>query len=293
MFEKGNQLKKIHGEDNVFDFSLGNPNIPPPEKVNDTIIRLINENRPGLHGYMPNAGYEFVRELIANKINANSKVKHHKDGIILTCGAAAGLNTVFNSILDPQDEIIVIAPFFVEYKEYVENYHGQIVIVHSDPDTFLFDVEKIIQAVTDKTKAIILNSPNNPSGVIYSKELLKELSDALDIAESKTGKTIYVISDEPYRELVYDGEEVPVLSDLFKNMITVYSFSKSLSLAGERIGYVAVSPETDDYNDLVNGLILSNRVLGFVNAPALFQYVIAECLNEKVDIAAYKKKRFV
>ena len=291
MFEKGNQLKKTYGDDNVFDFSLGNPNLPPPEKVNSAITHLIEENRPGLHGYMPNAGYEYVRERIADKLNAGSDVKHHKDGIVITCGAAGGMNIVFCSILDPQDEVIVIAPYFVEYNAYVENFYGRIVVVNADRDTFLFDVDKIEQAITDKTKAIILNSPNNPSGVVYSRDLLAGLSNVLDKAESKTGKAIYVISDEPYRELVYDDEQVPIISDIFKNSITVNSFSKSLSLAGERIGYVAVSPETDDYNDLINALILSNRILGFVNAPALFQHVIAECLYEKVDIVSYKKKR--
>ena len=291
MFEKGNQLKKAHGDDHVFDFSLGNPNLPPPEKVNNTIVKLINENRPGMHGYMPNAGYEYVREHIANKINAHSDIKHHKGCIIMTCGAAAGMNIIFNSILDPQDEVIAIAPFFVEYQAYVENFQGRLVVVNSDPDTFTFDVDMIERAITDKTKAIILNSPNNPSGVIYSKQLLVSLSGVLNKSESKTGKAVYIISDEPYRELAYDGENVPIISDIFKNAITVYSFSKSLSLAGERIGYVAVSPEADDYNDLIDALILSNRVLGFVNAPALFQSVIAECLDEMVDIDSYKKKR--
>lgn len=291
MFEKGNQLKKVHGEDKVFDFSLGNPNVAPPERVNSTIVNLINKNRPGLHGYMQNSGYEDVRERIANKLNADSAVKYNKDSIVITSGAAAGLNIVFKSILNPMDECIAIAPFFVEYKAYVENSQGRLVVVRSNPDTFLFDINSIEEAITDKTKAIILNSPNNPSGVIYSEKLLRELSDMLNKLEAKTGKAIYVISDEPYRELAYDGAKVPVISDIFKNAITVYSFSKSLSLAGERIGYVAVSPEADDYKDLIDALILSNRILGFVNAPALFQRVIAECLDEKVDVDFYKRNR--
>lgn len=291
MFEKGGQLKKLHGDDNVFDFSLGNPNLPPPEKVNETIIKLVKENPPGLHGYMQNSGYEDVRERISNKLNAAANVKYDKDGIVITCGAAAGLNIIFKSILDPLDEVIVVAPFFLEYKSYVENFQGRLVVVNSNPDTFLFDVDLVEKAITDKTKAIILNSPNNPSGAIYSAELLKSLSDALDRMQSKTGKAIYVVSDEPYRELVYDGAEIPVLSDIFKNAITVYSFSKSLSLAGERIGYVCVSPNADDYRSLIDSLILTNRIMGFVNAPSLFQKVIAECLDEKVDVDSYKKKR--
>jgi aspartate aminotransferase len=291
MFEKGNQLKKIYGEDNVFDFSLGNPNLPPPEKVNEAIIDLIKENRPGLHGYMPNAGYESAREKIANKLSADSGVCHHKEGIVLTCGAAAGMNIAFNSILDPFDEVIAVAPFFVEYRAYVENFNGKLVVINSDPDNFLFDIEKIERAITEKTKAIILNSPNNPSGVIYPKELLSGLSDVLNKIETKTGRAVYVVSDEPYRELAYDGENVPAMAGIFKNIITVYSFSKSLSLAGERIGYVAVGPAADDYKDLMDALILSNRILGFVNAPALFQNVISECLDEKVDIETYQKKR--
>ena len=285
MFEKGNELKKIHGKDKVFDFSLGNPNLPPPEKVNETIIKIINENAPGLHGYMPNAGHEYVRERIANKLKCD------KVGIVLTCGAAAGMNIVFKSILEPGDEVIVIAPFFVEYKAYVENHLGKIVIVDADPETFLFDANAIENVLNDNTKAIILNSPNNPSGAVYSKKLLAELSDVLEKFESRTGRAVYVISDEPYKELVYDGAQVPLMADIFKNAISVYSFSKSLSLAGERIGYVAVSPECDDYKDLADALILSNRILGFVNAPALFQYVIAECLDVQVEVDTYKKKR--
>jgi len=291
MFEKGNQLRKLYGDENVFDFSLGNPNLPPPKRVNDTIIRLICQNRPGMHGYMPNAGYASVRERIAVQLNADAVVKHHSDGIVLTCGAAAGMNIVFHSLLDPQDEVIVIAPYFVEYRAYVENYGGKLVVVNADSDTFLFDVDRVKQAITDKTKAIILNSPNNPSGAIYPKALLEGLSGVLNEIEAKTGRAIYVVSDEPYRELVYDGERVPRMSDIFKHTITAYSFSKSLSLAGERIGYVAVSPGADDYKNLMDALILSNRILGFVNAPALFQSVIAECLEEQVDISAYQKKR--
>ncbi|MCL2159821.1 MAG: pyridoxal phosphate-dependent aminotransferase [Oscillospiraceae bacterium] len=291
MFEKGNELKKIHGADKVFDFSLGNPNLPPPKKVNETIVRLINENRPNLHGYMQNAGHEYVRERIAGKLSEEAGIKHDKNGIVLTCGAAAGINIVFNSILEPGDEVIAVAPFFVEYQAYAENHLGKIVVVNADPDTFLFDAGKIENALTDKTKAIILNSPNNPSGAVYPKNMLSELSEVLDRFENKTGRAVYVVSDEPYKELVYDGTEVPPMAGIFKNTISVYSFSKSLSLAGERIGYVAVSPGCDDYKDLVDALILSNRILGFVNAPALFQHVIAECLDSGVDVGAYKKKR--
>ena len=291
MFEKGSELKRIHGTDNVFDFSLGNPNLSPPGMVNETIIKLINENKPGMHSYMPNAGHEYVRERIADKLNEGALTKHDKNGIIITCGAAAGLNIVFKSLLDPGDEVIVIAPFFVEYQAYVENYHGKIVVAGTDPDTFLFDADMVESALTDKTKAIILNSPNNPSGAVYSEELLKELADALAAFERKTNRAVYVVSDEPYRELVYDDVYVPLMSDIFKHCITVYSFSKSLSLAGERIGYTAVSPHCDDYKDLANALILANRTLGFVNAPALFQYVIAECLDVKIDVEAYRQKR--
>ena len=202
MFEKGNRLRKLYGDANVFDFSLGNPNLPPPKRVNDTIMRLVCENRPGMHGYMPNAGYASVRERIAAQLNAGAAVQHHSEGIVLTCGAAAGMNIVFHSLLDPQDEVIVIAPYFVEYRAYVENYGGKLVVVNADPVTFLFDVERVEQAITDKTKAIILNSPNNPSGAIYPKELLEGLSSILNENEAKTEQAIYVVSDEPYRELV-------------------------------------------------------------------------------------------
>jgi aspartate aminotransferase len=291
MFEKGAQLKKVYGEDGVFDFSLGNPNLPPPEKVNQTIISLSRENRPLMHGYMQNAGYEDVRQKIAEKLNESSNTKFEKGGIIITSGAAAGLNVVFKAILDEGDEVLTVAPFFVEYRAYVGNSQGKLIAVNAQPDTFLFSAEKIEQAITEKTKAIILNSPNNPSGAVYSDALLKNLADVLIKHEEKTGRAIYVVSDEPYRELIYDDTKLPVFADIFKNAITVYSFSKSLSLAGERIGYIAVSPSADDYSALNDALILCNRTLGFVNAPALFQRVIAECLNETVDTKSYKSKR--
>jgi len=293
MFEKGGELKKIHGADNVFDFSLGNPNLPPPAQVDEEIIRIIKEERPGMHGYMQNAGYEDVRERVADKLNKSGKTKFGKDGIVITSGAAAGLNIIFKSILDPCDEVIVIAPFFVEYKAYVENFGGQTVVVNSVPDTFLFDPAQIEGALTERTKALILNSPNNPTGAVYPEALLKSLSGVLERFGAKTGREVYVVSDEPYRELVYDGITVPIMSDIFKNAVTVYSFSKSLSLAGERIGYIAVPPSANDYNLLVDALILSNRILGFVNAPALFQQVVARCLYSEVDVLSYKKKRDV
>ena len=290
MFEKGGQLKKRFGEENVFDFSLGNPNIAPPEKINAEIIRIVSENPADLHAYMPNAGYAFVRRAIAEKLGGENN-GFCEEGVVMTCGAAAGLNITLGALLNPGESVIVIAPFFVEYVSYVKNHGGAVTVVPADEQTFLFDAERIKNAITDKTKAIILNSPNNPTGVVYPKALLTEMAGVLRAHKERTGRDIYVISDEPYAQIIYDGAQFSPMYEIFENAVTVSSYSKSLSLAGERIGYVAVSKKAADFDALTNALILLNRVLGFVNAPALFQRVIYACLDESVDVSAYRKKR--
>lgn len=291
MFEQGNILKQKYGAENVYDFALGNPDPEPPESVIEDMKKLSSE--PGIHKYMPNAGYPDVREKIASYMKKETGVDFTADNIIMVTGAAAGLSITMDSILNPGDEVIVIAPFFGEYKGYVGNFGGKIVPVLSIPGTFQLDIDAIEKAVTDKTKAIILNSPNNPSGAVYDEDSLKKLNIALEAAEKKIGHPIYVVSDEPYVKIVYDGVKVPAISSIFKNSIVVNSFSKSLALPGERIGYVAVNPAIEGADVLMNALIFCNRTLGFVNAPGLFQKVVAEHLDDVAGLEAYKERRDV
>ena len=291
MFEQGNILKQKYGAENVYDFALGNPDPEPPESVIEDMKKLSSE--PGIHKYMPNAGYPDVRAKIASYMKKETGVDFTADNIIMVTGAAAGLSITMDSILNPGDEVIVIAPFFGEYKGYVGNFGGKIVPVLSIPGTFQLDIDAIEKAVTDKTKAIILNSPNNPSGAVYDEDSLKKLNIALEAAEKKIGHPIYVVSDEPYVKIVYDGVKVPAISSIFKNSIVVNSFSKSLALPGERIGYVAVNPAIEGADVLMNALIFCNRTLGFVNAPGLFQKVVAEHLDDVAGLEAYKERRDV
>ena len=291
MFEQGNILKQKYGAENVYDFALGNPDPEPPESVIEDMKKFSSE--PGIHKYMPNAGYPDVRAKIASYMKKETGVDFTADNIIMVTGAAAGLSITMDSILNPGDEVIVIAPFFGEYKGYVGNFGGKIVPVLSIPGTFQLDIDAIEKAVTDKTKAIILNSPNNPSGAVYDEDSLKKLNIALEAAEKKIGHPIYVVSDEPYVKIVYDGVKVPAISSIFKNSIVVNSFSKSLALPGERIGYVAVNPAIEGADVLMNALIFCNRTLGFVNAPGLFQKVVAEHLDDVAGLEAYKERRDV
>lgn len=289
MFEQGNILKKKYGAENVYDFALGNPDPEPPMSVIEDLKKYASE--PGIHKYMPNAGYPDVREKIAAYMKKETGVDFAANNIIMVTGAAAGLSITMDSLLNPGDEVIVIAPFFGEYRGYVSNFGGKIVPVPSIPGTFQLDVPAIERAITDKTKAIILNSPNNPSGAVYTKESLIALNIVLEGAEKKTGNTIYVVSDEPYVKIAYDGVEVPAISAIFKNSIVVNSFSKSLALPGERIGYVAVNPAIEGADVLMDAIIFCNRTLGFVNAPGLFQKVVAEHLYDVAGLEAYKERR--
>lgn len=286
MFEEGNRLKAIYGAENVYDFSIGNPDLEPPKEVFDALKELAENPIPGMHGYMSNSGYESTRSMIAQKRSNESSVKVEANAICMTVGAAAAMNDVFHSILDDGDEVILLAPFFMEYLNYIDNHNGISVIVDTD-DKFMPDIAKIEAAITSKTKAIVINSPNNPSGVVYSKELLLELNDML----LKQDHVIHVIADEPYIDLAYDGIKVPAVLDCFKNLIICFSWSKSLSLPGERIGYTLVSPNHEDFEDLTGAIVLSNRILGSVNAPAIWQRVIEKSLNAKVDVGNYEYRR--
>jgi len=286
MFEEGNRLKAIYGADNVFDFSIGNPDLEPPHEVSDALKELADNPTPGMHGYMSNSGYESTRKIVAEKRSAESGLTIDPGAVCMTVGAASAMNDVLHSLLDDGDEVIVLAPYFMEYNGYIENHNGVPVIVPTD-ENFMPVISRIKDAITPKTKAIIINSPNNPSGVVYPESLLIELNDMLKSCDH----TIHVISDEPYIDLVYDGLTVPCALKYIDNLIICFSWSKSLSLPGERIGYTLVSPKNEDYDDLTNAIVLSHRTLGSVNAPAIWQRVIEKSIYAKVDVANYEYRR--
>ena len=287
MFEEGNRLKTIYGADNVFDFSIGNPDLEPPQEVIDAISSYAVEVIPGKHSYMSNSGYLSTRRAVADKLTRTCSVTVEADAICMTVGAAGAMNAVLRAVLDPGDEVIILAPFFMEYMSYIDNHNGIPVIVPTILDTFMPDLDKITAAITPRTKAIIINSPNNPSGVVYSAEILDRLN-ALLLAQDHV---IHVISDEPYVDLIYDGAVTPCSLDHFDNVIVCYSWSKSLSLPGERIGYTAVSPKHADYEMLCAAVIMCNRILGSVNAPAFFQKIIERTIDARSDISNYEYRR--
>ena len=292
MFEEGKRLSEIYGEENVFDYSIGNPNIEAPSEIKDIIIKILNEENPNkLHGYMNNSGYEDVREGIAENINVKYNTKLNYENIVMTCGAAGGLNIILKSILNTGDEVIIFAPFFGEYINYVNNFDGKIKIISADTKSFQPNLKELEKEITSKTKAIIINSPNNPSGVIYNENTIIKMSKILKMKEEELGSQIYLISDEPYREIIYDNAKVPCILNYYDNSFIGYSYSKSLSLPGERIGYVVVNSKIKDFKEMVASLNIANRILGFVNAPSLFQRVIKESLNLEVDSNIYKKNR--
>jgi len=289
MFEEGAKLKAEVGADNVYDFSLGNPDLEPPVEFFHALKKMSDSTASGLHGYMPNSGFADVRNSISQKVEKDHKIKLDGNSLVMTCGAAGGMNIILKTILDPDDEIIAIKPYFAEYGFYISNHQGVLVLVDSNDD-FSINIDAIEKAITPKTKGIIINNPNNPTGKVYSEKEIESLCEMLT-RKSKGEKIIFLISDEPYREIVYDGIVVsPVLSK-YKNTLVVNSYSKSLSLPGERIGYVAVNPEADNYALLMAGLNLSNRILGFVNAPALMQRIVAQLNDAAVNVSIYKKRR--
>ncbi len=290
MFEEGAILKKKFGADKVYDFSLGNPNVEPPENFKKELTMIAQEIISNKHGYMPNAGYAETRQVIAAKINKMHGLKLDGDHVIMSCGAGGALNVIFKSLLDPQDEVIVPVPFFMEYIAYVDNYGGVLRKVKTKDD-FSLDVTAIAEAVNDKTKAVLINSPNNPTGKVYSEQNIADLARMLDKKSREMKKVIYLISDEPYSEIVYDNVTVPNIFSVYANSIIAYSYSKTLSLPGERIGYIAVNPSIYEAAELLNALILCTRISGFVNAPALMQRIVARLQDVKVDVDVYKRKR--
>ncbi|SET11758.1 aspartate aminotransferase [Natronincola peptidivorans] len=291
MFEEGAKLTAKYGADKVYDFSLGNPYAEPPEEVTESLKKYVLSDEKGLHRYMNNAGFPDVREKIAKSLEKKSGIELTQQHVVMTVGAAGGLNVVLKSLLNPGEEVIVFAPYFVEYGFYADNHGGKAVIVPPDLSTLEPDIKAFEAAITSKTKAVIINNPNNPTGVIYRQEKLKTMAEIIERKEKEYNTSIFVISDEPYGEIVYDHVEVPSILSIFKNGIIVNSFSKSLGLAGERIGYIAVSSKIEKVDVLINALTFCNRTLGFVNAPGLFQKVVGDALEAKVDVEAYKKRR--
>lgn len=293
MFEEGNRLAKIYGAENVFDFSLGNPNVPAPESVKKAIIELLNEEDPVvLHGYTnSNAGYEDVRQAVAESLNKRFGTVFSSRNITMTVGAAGGLNVILKALLNPGDEVVVFAPYFGEYRSYVNNYDGVLVEVSPNTSDFQPKLDEFEGKITAKTRAVIVNTPNNPTGVVYSEETIKKMAAVMEKKQEEFGTDIYLISDEPYRELAYDGVEVPYLTKYYANTIVGYSYSKSLSLPGERIGYLVIPDEAADSGNLISAANVATRILGFVNAPTLQQKVVKACLDEKTDISFYNRNR--
>ena len=292
MFEEGNKLAAKYGRENVFDFSLGNPSVPAPDCVRQAIIDLVNEEEPTvLHGYMSNAGFEDVRQTIAESLNRRFGTSFAAKNLIMTVGAASGLNVAFKTILNPGEEVIVFAPYFLEYGAYVRNYDGNLVEISPDTTTFQPNLKEFEEKITPKTRAVIVNTPHNPTGVVYSEETIRKLASILEAKQKEFGTVIYLISDEPYRELAYDGVQVPYLTKYYANTIVGYSYSKSLSLPGERIGYLVIPDEADGSEELIAAAAIANRTIGCVNAPSLIQKVIAKCVDAEVDVAAYDKNR--
>jgi aspartate aminotransferase len=286
MFEIGARMKRERGEENVFDFTLGNPDGEPPEEVISALRRVVDRNPARSHAYMPNGGFTAVREVIARQLSLQTGLVYTADHILMTVGAAGAINVVLKSLLDPGDEVIILVPFFPEYQFYIENHAGRMVLVDAD-DAFQPDLGRIAAAITPRTKAIILNSPNNPTGVVYSTEFLRDL----DALISGLDHAVTVIVDEPYKSLVFDGLTLPVIPSLVRRTVVTYSWSKALAIPGERIGYLALSPCLPEFQALRDACTFANRILGFINAPAIWQWVIAEVADLQIDPRPYQEKR--
>ena len=292
MFEEGKKMAAVYGEDHVYDFSLGNPSVPAPAAVNEAVKAVLDEEDSlFVHGYMSNAGYEDVREAVAQSLNRKYSTSFSQNNILMTVGAASGLNVILKTLLNPGDQVLVFAPYFVEYGSYVRNYDGELVVVSPDTETFQPNLKEFAEKIGEKTKAVIINTPNNPTGVVYSEETLQKLAGILEKKTEEIGHPIVLISDEPYRELAYDGVLVPFVTKYYRNTVICYSFSKSLSLPGERIGYLVVPGEMEEAEQVFNAAVIANRVLGCVNAPSLMQRVIKRCIDAEVDVAAYERNR--
>lgn len=292
MFEEGKRLEAEAGKENVYDFSIGNPSLEPPAEIAEAMREILEEEEPNfIHGYMANAGYEDVRTAVADSLNRRFGTSYGEKNILMTVGAAGGLNVILKALVNPGDEVVVFAPYFGEYNSYVSNVDGVITAVSPDPSSFRPKLKEFEEKLNARTKCVLINNPNNPTGVVYTEETIRNMADILRNAQKKYKTEIYLISDEPYRELVYDGVTVPYLPDFYENTIVGYSFSKSLSLPGERIGYLAIPDSVADFEDVLSACVTANRILGYVNAPSFFQRVVGRCIDAKVDIEKYDKNR--
>lgn len=292
MFEEGKKMAAKYGADHVYDFSLGNPNVPAPDEVRDAVIDIVTNEDPILvHGYMNNSGYEDVRETLAQHLNGLYGTEYSAANILMTVGAAGGLNVILKTILNPQDEVITMTPYFGEYRSYTGNFDGILVEAATDPETFWPDFDDLASKISSRTKAVIVNTPNNPTGVVYPESVIRRLAELLKAKSEELGISIMLISDEPYREIAYDGVEIPWIPDYYGNTIVGSSYSKSLSLPGERIGYLVIPSSVDDFEDVLAAANTANRILGFVNAPSLMQRVAARCCDAKTDVGYYDRNR--
>ena len=292
MFEEGRKMAAVYGSENVYDFSLGNPSVPAPDCVKQAILEELEQDNPNfLHGYMPNAGYEDVRQAVADSLNRRFDMDYDASGIIMTVGAASGLNDILKTILNPDDEVVTFAPFFVEYVSYVRNYDGVLKVVPPNTETFQPDLERMAEYITERTRAVLVNTPNNPTGVVYSEETIRRMGNILEEKSREYGRPIILISDEPYRELVYDGVKVPYIPKFYRDTVVVYSYSKSLSLPGERIGYLAIPKAMAESEEIVAAATIAHRILGSVNAPSLMQRVVKRCVDEATDVSFYDRNR--
>ena len=290
MFEEGIALKQQFGDENVFDLSLGNPILEPPDEFFEELRRIVEDPSPGMHRYMPNSGYPETRAAVASQLAEETGLNFTADELIMTCGAGGALNVVLKTLLDPEDEVVIFAPYFVEYFFYADNHGGTCKVVPPD-ENFLPDMDSLEEAIGEKTRAVLINSPNNPTGILYTDETLAEISEVIHEKEREYGTEIFLVSDEPYRRLIFDGLEYPHIFHHHIRSIVATSHSKDLALPGERIGYIAVHPEYEDGAELMDGLVFCNRTLGFVNAPALMQHIVAKLQSVTVDVGEYQSKR--
>ena len=292
MFEEGKRLAAQYGPENVYDFSLGNPNVPAPAKLKDAIVDILNEVDPVVvHGYMSNAGFPQVRKTIADNLNMRYGTAFTENNLIMTVGAGSALNVCLKTLVNPGEEVIVFAPYFLEYGAYVRNYDGVLVEVAPDTDTFQLNLSDFEKKLSEKTKAVIINNPHNPTGVVYREETIRALTEILKEKQKEYGHAIYLLSDEPYRELAFDGAVVPFVTKYYDNTMVIYSYSKSLSLPGERIGYVVIPDEVEDSTDTIAAATIANRISGCVNAPSLIQLAVARCADAEVDLGYYDRNR--
>ena len=292
MFEEGNRLAALYGRENVYDFSLGNPNVPAPKEVKQALLDVLNEEDSCfVNGYMSNAGYPDTRKAVADSLNRRFGTAYGPQNLIMTVGAASAINIFLKTILDPGDEVVTFAPYFVEYGNYVRNYDGILRVVPANTRDFQPDIEGLRAAVTSRTKAVIINTPNNPTGIVYSEETLRALQNVIAEKEAEYGTVIITVSDEPYRELAYDGVKVPWVPDFLEHAVVVYSYSKSLSLPGQRIGWLLIPDSIPEAEEVISAATIANRVCGAVNAPSLIQRALIRCIDASTDIEAYNANR--